>query len=217
MSRRISSEGLARALDAREWVKIPAWPGRRNDVPAAILVPLVFEGAPMAILTERPTTMRDHPGEITFPGGKPEPGDADLEATAVREAREELGIEAPRILGRLSSFPLVTSDFRLEPFVGVLDDARLEVNEDEVARVLRLDLMELLARPFLHGIEWRGGGFPHVAPTFELGSGFVFGGTAAVLYELLCVMAGLAETRVPPLRTGAYDWPDVMPSTTPRP
>jgi len=207
----LTADALAAALHRHRWSEIGALPGRTNHLRAGILVPLLLDPTPTAILTERPATMRDHPGEISFPGGKHEPTDASWEATALREAHEELGIEAARVLGRLSSFPLYTSDFRLEPFVAALPHDRFEPDAHEVVRVVRIELDPLLRRTHLDGIEFREPGHEHVSPIFQAGDRFVFGGTAAVLHELLHVLAPLMGVPVPPLRAGRYGWSDVVP------
>ena len=84
---------------------------------AGVLVPLRWRGGLSCTLTLRPGKLRRHGGEVSFPGGRREPEDVSLEATALREAREEIGLTSARVLGRLSSMPVYTSDFRLEPFV----------------------------------------------------------------------------------------------------
>ena len=87
---------------------------------AAVLFPLVMRDSWHVILTQRPETMPSHPGQIAFPGGKAEAGEA-IALTALRETEEEIGIQAQDIelLGRLPSFDAV-SKYRITPFVGVV-------------------------------------------------------------------------------------------------
>lgn len=204
---------LIATLEAHRRLDVPALPGRRNHLQAGVLVPVRFVDDDLeVVLTERAATLRYHGGEVSFPGGKPDPSDPDLEHTALREAREEIGLHEARVIGRLSSIPLYTSDFRLEPFVAVIaHDAPLVPSPDEVARVLAFSVRDALARPHLQGIPWTHEGREHLSPVFELENKRVYGGTAHALHELLTIVARAAERELPPLRRGDVDWRDVLP------
>lgn len=94
-------------------------PGRR-PIPAAVLVPVINRDAgPTLMFTQRTAHLNDHAGQISFPGGRVEASDSDREATALREAEEETGLERDRvdILGRLPEYDIMTG-FRVTPIVG---------------------------------------------------------------------------------------------------
>ncbi|MCQ9374494.1 CoA pyrophosphatase [Methyloversatilis sp. XJ19-13] len=104
--------------------------------PAAVLVPVVIGGAePTLLLTRRSAHLYDHPGQIAFPGGRVDPGDVSPEATALREAQEEIGLAAGQVelIGRLPDYFITASGFRVTPVVGLL----------HAPLVLRLDPFEV--------------------------------------------------------------------------
>lgn len=123
-------------------------PGREGAAtPAAVLVPLVNrpEGL-QVLLTERSADLPDHPGQISFPGGRVEPEDPSLAAAALREAHEEVGLAPDRvaILGELATYETVTG-FRVTPIVGWIEPP-FELRPDplEVAAVFEVPLVHLL-------------------------------------------------------------------------
>jgi 8-oxo-dGTP pyrophosphatase MutT (NUDIX family) len=110
---------------------------------AAVLVPLLqMAGAWHLLYTRRTERVESHKGQVSFPGGACDDGDAALESTALREAQEEIGIEPSRvrILGRLTDLITVTS-FRVTPIVGLVDwPTVFRLGEDEVERVFTIPL-----------------------------------------------------------------------------
>jgi len=211
----LTPELLREALDTHQPAEIPRLPGRTNHIRAGVLVPLRFGETTTVVLTLRASSLRLHAGEVSFPGGRVDPGDPSIEAAALREAHEEIGLENARVLGRLSSVPLYTSDHRLEPFVAeVPADAALAPSPDEVARLVRFQLEVLLAAERTLGIPWSHGEEQHISPVFEATIDdepkLVFGGTAYVLWELLEVAARALGREVPPLAVGPWGWDDVL-------
>jgi 8-oxo-dGTP pyrophosphatase MutT (NUDIX family) len=179
-----------------------------------VLVPLVWEGERLTcVATLRAASLRSHAGEVCFPGGRPEPEDDDLIATALREAHEELGIEGAEILGPLSSIPLYTSDYRLRPWVAAIPPQPLRPNPAEVASVLALDVVAQLGRSHIEAIPWTHPetGDQHLSPVFTVGEIVMYGATAHTFYELLTVLAPLfGRGQAPPCREGRWRWEDVL-------
>ena len=114
--------------------------------PAAVLIPVIprLEG-PTALLTQRPDTMASHPGQVAFPGGKIDAGDADDVAAALREAHEEVGVHPDMVQLVARAAPYVTGTaFRITPVIGVLPaDFVPQPDPTEVADVFeaRLDFL----------------------------------------------------------------------------
>jgi 8-oxo-dGTP pyrophosphatase MutT (NUDIX family) len=206
-----SAEQIRRTLDAHQLSEMGALPGRTNHIRAAVLVPLVWRPKLCALLTIRSDNLRIHPGDPCFPGGRSEDGDSSLLDTALREAREELHIVDPTVLGRLSSVPLYTSDHRIEPFVAALANDELQPNPGEVKEVIYAPLLDLLEQDHLDAIPWRNGQEESLSPVFSLEGHLVFGATAHSLYELLEVVAVTANREMPSLRAGRFTWQDAMP------
>jgi 8-oxo-dGTP pyrophosphatase MutT (NUDIX family) len=161
-----------------------------GSISAAVLVPLhEIDGEAHLVFIKRPETMPTHKGEIAFPGGKLDLAlDIDLRAAALREAREEIGLEpgAVDIVARLSGVATAASAFTITPFVGFLETApRLVPNPGEVVRVLEVPLSELLDAQ--HYREERWDGFrPDMAVFFyELADETIWGATARILTDLL--------------------------------
>ena len=111
--------------------------------PAAVLVPLVERAAGMTVLlTQRATTLKDHAGQISFPGGRIEPEDADAWHAALREAYEEIGLR-PEMVEFAGYLPdhVVISGFRVTPVVGfVKPEYQLQIATAEVHDVFEVPL-----------------------------------------------------------------------------
>lgn len=116
--------------------------------PASVLVPLFMEGGePWMVLTRRTEQLSQHPGQISFPGGGRDPGDADAAATALREAQEEIAIDRGQVdlLGPLDQLDTITG-FRVSPFVAAVPAGYPYVPAaGEVAAILTLPLRAFLA------------------------------------------------------------------------
>ena len=125
--------------------------------PAAVLVPIYDGPHGPTLLFIRRTLGVNHPGQVAFPGGRPEPGDADAVATALRETEEELGIDPAliRIVGTLPTVETLTSNYAITPIVGRLGGRPdLRVQSCEVAAVLDVPLAALRAPGLPREEDW---------------------------------------------------------------
>jgi 8-oxo-dGTP pyrophosphatase MutT (NUDIX family) len=132
----------------------------RGITPAAVLVAIVDRPDPTVILTLRPETMRKHPGQISFPGGRIDPGDDGPVAAALREAEEEIGLprSAVEIIGIADRYRTITG-FEVTPVVGIVPpDLPLRPHPGEVAALFEAPLHYLLdpAHQQARSAMWRG-------------------------------------------------------------
>lgn len=167
-------------------------------VAASVLVPLVMRDQPTVLLTQRQPHLKAHAGQISFPGGRSEPSDADAIHTALREAQEEVGLHPDRvqILGTLPSYNTI-SGFVVTPVVGVVDALSHEYphlgllpDPGEVAEVFEVPLAFLM-NPGHHqrravpvpgeSIEFYA--MPWTSPDLDR-EYFIWGATAAMLRNL---------------------------------
>jgi 8-oxo-dGTP pyrophosphatase MutT (NUDIX family) len=165
--------------------------------PSAVLAALYddADGLATVVLTRRSAHLRSHRGEVSFPGGGAEPGDADLVATAIREANEEVGLDpaAVEIIGEIDHLQTVTSRSYIVPFVGALTGRpELAASPDEVAAILHVSLAELLDPAIYHQERWGLPPLEHPISFFELDGDTVWGATATMLRNLLELVTATA-------------------------
>jgi 8-oxo-dGTP pyrophosphatase MutT (NUDIX family) len=157
---------------------------------AAVLLPMFeAEGEAQVVLIKRPEWMPSHQGEIAFPGGTFEAGvDGNLQATALREAHEEIGL-APddvEVVAQLDGIGTVASRFTITPYVGFLTSVpRLVPNEQEVSRVLFVPVSELLDAEIYREEKWDTWMDDLDVHFYDLEDETVWGATARILTGFL--------------------------------
>jgi 8-oxo-dGTP pyrophosphatase MutT (NUDIX family) len=155
---------------------------------AAVLVALYVAGGDLhAVLTRRRHDLRSHAGEISFPGGRRDPGDASLQVTALREAEEEIGLprDAVELVGALPPTPTVATNYGVYPFVGLIEPGRVWTpSAREVDEVLEVRLADLRAAHTRRRLLHRG--IPFRSDVYDLSEdAVIWGATARIVSDLL--------------------------------
>jgi len=142
--RAIMKQGLRRALYLRQKRHIAA----TSRVSVAVLLPIYYkQGQYYLLFTKRTETVKEHKGEISFPGGAYQEGDGTLVNTALRECAEEIGLMADEVevLGELDDVVTATSGYIVSPFVGFIPwPHALKVDQRETEEVIEVPISALL-------------------------------------------------------------------------
>jgi 8-oxo-dGTP pyrophosphatase MutT (NUDIX family) len=166
-------------------------PNFRHETPpkqGSVLILLYESGGIIRFpLIKRPQYLGAHSGQISLPGGKAEPNETAVEA-ALREGEEEIGIKAEtvKVLGALSEFFVIPSNFLVTPVIGIINQKPIfKADTYEVERILHGNLQELLTAEAIRQKEILAAGrFTMLAPHFEIENEIVWGATAMMLNEL---------------------------------
>jgi len=164
----------------------------KPSVPAAVLVPVVLGNPPGILLTKRTPHLKSHAGQVSFPGGRIDPEDADPEAAALREALEEIALDPANVevLGRMDEFVTGTG-YRITPVVGLLPPGLVyHPSPHEVEAVFELPVSVLLdpdaprrQRHHVRGVWREYWVWPHP-------DHYIWGATAAILVHLARKLRG---------------------------
>jgi 8-oxo-dGTP pyrophosphatase MutT (NUDIX family) len=154
--------------------------------PAAVLIPLIARDQLTVLFTQRTTHLKSHAGQVSFPGGRVEHGDASAEFTALREAEEEIGL-APAEVDVVVALPPIgtfVTSYKVHPFVGLIGERlSFEPNPAEVETVLAFTLESLRESFQMRRLVRRG--IPFRTPTYLVDDHLIWGATARILGELL--------------------------------
>ncbi|MEP7300335.1 MAG: CoA pyrophosphatase [Caldimonas sp.] len=172
----------------------------RAPAAASVLIAIVLRDEPTLLLTQRTDHLTDHPSQISFPGGRAEPGDRDATAVALREAEEEIGLAPDRVevLGSLPTYTTGTG-FVVTPVVGLVRPGfDLKIDPHEVAEVFEVPLAFLMdpANHQRHAVDLEDGRREFFSMPWPASGGdaarqryFIWGATAAMLRNLYRFLA----------------------------
>jgi 8-oxo-dGTP pyrophosphatase MutT (NUDIX family) len=173
-----------RELEGRERRVAP--PGAL--IRAAVLLPLLDRGEAHLVFAKRTDRVGTHKGQISFPGGIVAPRDASLEAAALRECQEEIGLPpaAVEVLGGLDDTETVATPFVITPFVGVIrEPVAFQPDGHEIEKVIEVPVTALLDRGNFRAEEWERHGVRRLVYFFDYAGETVWGATARILVQYL--------------------------------
>lgn len=163
---------------------------------AAVLIPVITDLEEAAIvLTLRTEHLSSHPGQVAFPGGKEDPGDAGPVHTALRESEEEIGLpaDAVRVIGRLGEL-LMPSGYCVTPIVGLLSARTpLVASPREVAHIFRVPLSQALDPAQYKRCKVTYADTEREILEMHFESYRIWGATAAILHHLACEIQTIEE------------------------
>jgi 8-oxo-dGTP pyrophosphatase MutT (NUDIX family) len=174
---------------------------RRRVVPpgplvrAAVLVPIVERGEAHLVFAQRTERVGHHAGQISFPGGRIDPGDADDLAAALREAHEEVGLEPARVepLGLLDDTETFATQYVITPFVGVVRGPVVwQPDGEEIEKVIEVPVDALLERGNFRVERWARDGVARDVYFYDYRGTTIWGATARILKTYLDVVTEAA-------------------------
>ena len=176
-----------------------------GSVRASVLIPILErDGAANVLFTKRTSNLPHHPGQISFPGGAREEDDPDSLATALRETKEEVGIEPEKVevVARLDQLVTITN-FVVTPYLGLVSpEAKFDPNPVEVARLVEVPAEKVFDYTSYQPTEvtWNGTTLMNQALTYN--GDVIWGATARILINLLEVLGPAAKGILPPTDGG---------------
>jgi 8-oxo-dGTP pyrophosphatase MutT (NUDIX family) len=162
---------------------------------AAVLVPIVDRGEAALVFAQRTDRVGHHKGQISFPGGRVDPGDADDLAAALREAREEVGLDPTRVepLGLLDDTETFATQYVITPWVGVVRGPVVwQPDGEEIEKVIEVPVAALLDRGSFRAERWRRDGVERDVYFYEYRDTTIWGATARILKTYLDLVEAAA-------------------------
>ena len=164
---------------------------KETAIPAAVLILLFpFKDEMQFFLTKRTEDVEHHKGQISLPGGIRENNES-LHETALRETKEEIGIDPNTImnLGSLTPFFIPVTGYIVHPFIGWCKEKPLtQVHDVEVNQLFSVSITELMDETILQTEEWNIRGYDAIVPYYNFGECKVWGATAAILSEFKSIL-----------------------------
>ena len=167
---------------------------------SAVLIPLYYrEGQYYILFTKRTETVREHKGQISFPGGAYEKGDGTLLNTALRESAEEIGLMANdvEVLGELDDTVTRTSGYIISPFVAYIPwPYQLKVDEEEIEQIIEVPVAMLRDKSCLRQETEIEDGQTVTSFFYHYYGHVIWGATARILHQFLDILGRVVETDV---------------------
>ena len=164
-----------------------------SRVLSAVLIPIFYkEGEYCILFTKRTERVKDHKGQMSFPGGAYEEQDGTLLNTALRECAEEIGLaaEAVEVLGELDDMPTMTTDYLISPFVAVIPwPYQLKVDPTEVEEIIEVPISALLDKDCLRQETEPLNDGTIIGYFYYYNDRIIWGATARILNQFLDVWA----------------------------
>lgn len=190
----IEAHVVGRGATTPDWVR-PRDKSATRDAAALVLLYPDVSGEAYLVLTERPPGTHRHAGQVSFPGGKRDPGDDFPVGTALREAAEEVGLDTGRdpvaLLGTLDVVDVRVSGFLLVPVIAVAArEPAMTPDPREVARILRVPVRHFLPTAPIEVVEAERDGWRLRYGAFPVGEHRIWGATGRILGQLGAVLGG---------------------------
>jgi 8-oxo-dGTP pyrophosphatase MutT (NUDIX family) len=171
-------------LAARERRVVPPGP----LVPAAVLLPIVARDEPFIAFAKRTDRVGHHRGQISFPGGRVDAGDASFLDAALRECEEEVGLPRAAVepLGALDDMETFATQFVITPWVGVVrEPVAWQPDGEEIEKVIEVPFSALAAHGSFRVEQWERGGVVRPMYFFDYEGETIWGATARILKHFL--------------------------------